>query len=331
MHSFFPFSSCFFTSLIIGTVISVSANRWLTVWLGLELNLISFLPLIINTHTSQETESSIKYFLVQAIGSGFILIGGLSLSFVSPYISYLIISLGLILKLGVAPLHFWLPSVIRGIRWVNCLILTTWQKLAPLFLCLSLLPSVTSTLFYVGALSALIGGLGGINQTSMRALLAYSSIGHVGWLVIVSQISETVLITYFVIYILISTSLFFILLNLSSTRTNQISSIEQWPFSYIIIFGLLLLSLGGVPPLTGFAAKWLAVQSLIQVSVIISFILILGSLISLYYYLILFFSLIAQTSRKNHLSGPQLKTLNPYFSFIALLPIAGLGLVSFLL
>lgn len=330
MHSIFPFSSCFYTTLISGTIISLTANRWLTVWLGLELNLISFLPIILLTHRSQETESAIKYFLIQALGSGFVLMGGLGTSLLSVSWAYILISMGLIIKLGLAPLHFWLPRVMGGINWLNCLILTTWQKVAPLFLCFSLLTFNIAPILCLGALSSIVGGVGGINQTNLRALLAYSSIGHVGWLVIMSQISALTLVIYFSVYILVSAPLFFILLNLSGTQVNQVSSIQSWPLNYIVVFALLLLSLGGIPPLTGFIAKWFAIQSLVLVSGFTTSLLIAGSLISLYYYLVLFFSLVTRAFNAGHFINLKANAPNLWVPYTLVLPLAGLGLVSFL-
>lgn len=87
--------------------------------------------------------------------------------------------------MGIFPFHFWFPGVIAGLPWLSCLFLSTWQKVGPLFLIISLLEVnlitwLLLTFCVVASGSRLLGGLGGINQTQVRALLAYSSIGHLG-------------------------------------------------------------------------------------------------------------------------------------------------------
>jgi NADH:ubiquinone oxidoreductase subunit 2 (subunit N) len=84
------------------------------------------------------------------------------------------------IKLGMAPFHFWLPHVIGGIRWVSCVVLSVWQKVGPIFILRSFVFSWRLYIFIFAALGAIVGGVGGINQSQLRVLLAYSSIGHMG-------------------------------------------------------------------------------------------------------------------------------------------------------
>lgn len=100
-------------------------------------------------------------------------------------LGFIVLIGGLCVKLGLFPFHYWLPRVMAGLPWVSCLLLATWQKFAPLFLMLCLLELSRSYLIacvvcFIGMGSSLVGGLGGMNQTQIRALLAYSSIGHLG-------------------------------------------------------------------------------------------------------------------------------------------------------
>lgn len=145
------------------------------IWIALELNIISFIPLLTHSSWLQETEAGIKYLLFQAMGSAFIL-----LSAVNPALSILT-TLGLLVKLGAAPFHFWFPSVISRISWTAAILLLTWQKIAPIrILITSSIEFGSSSLPLLGALGALIGGLGGLAQSRLRPMLAYSSVGHIG-------------------------------------------------------------------------------------------------------------------------------------------------------
>jgi NADH:ubiquinone oxidoreductase subunit 2 (subunit N) len=98
--------------------------------MGLELNLISFVPLLAYSNKFNEAEASIKYFLAQALGSGLILLGSLRF-FISPHMLFnpdflnILLFIGLITKLGLPPCHFWFPSVISLISWPMCIVLTT--------------------------------------------------------------------------------------------------------------------------------------------------------------------------------------------------------------
>jgi len=154
--------------------------------MGLEVNLLSFIPLIVSSINDRETERALKYFLVQALGSRFILFSAFSItnypnSMVRCNLSYIIIIARIMVKMGIAPFHFWLPHVMGGIRWFSCMLLRVWQKVAPLLLLRSIIKvEYMSAYIVLGGFGSLVGGVGGINQSQMRVLLAYSSIGHMG-------------------------------------------------------------------------------------------------------------------------------------------------------
>lgn len=290
-----PYICLFSCTLILGSILALRGNHWIFIWIGLELNLISFIPLLTSSHVNQEAEAAIKYFISQALGRGLLLLGALSLLSspqlpLNPIFYNILLIIGLLIKLGLPPCHFWFPAVISSISWPICLILATWQKLIPIILLIyRLSSSITPLLFLVIIFSSLIGGLGGLNQTQLRPLLAYSSIGHISWIIAASLISYSRSIIYFLIYILITIplmSLFwnnFIFLNSSINNLTLRSKL----FSFTLI--ILILSLAGVPPFTGFFPKWIIVQSLSPVSIRLIIVILLGSIINLYYYLNLIF------------------------------------------
>nr|DBA44238.1 TPA_asm: NADH dehydrogenase subunit 2 [Symmetromphalus regularis] len=307
---FMPYGFMFFIMTMFGTIYSLSASHWLGVWAGLEINLIAFIPLMVYRGTVLETESAIKYFIFQAVGSAMIMFSSL-LSFGTNFVwdlsssgmslligkGIVILMLGLLLKLGAFPLHFWFPGVSAGLSWLSNLLLFTWQKLAPLFLlfsvfCLWNSSFVSVMIMVLASGSSIIGGVGGINQTQLRALLAYSSIAHMGWMIFCCCLSESSMKIYFLIYFFIT---FCIFLGMWQSEMNLIfqafSSFlgKNLMLRFFII--ILLLSLGGIPPLLGFVPKWvvLSLASSTDMVFILIF-LILGSLMSLFYYLSLMFS-----------------------------------------
>nr|WIM50888.1 NADH dehydrogenase subunit 2 [Conus ventricosus] len=316
MFSSLPFSLMFLFVMGFGTMLSLSSVHWLGIWAGLEMNLIGFLPMLIYQKKISESESAVKYFIVQALGSSLLIFGsllGFSTSFswdvmsegMGGILGLCALVSGLSVKLGVFPFHYWVPSVMAGLSWVSCMLLATWQKLAPLFLLLSLcqLSEVKELLVLFCVMSggsALVGGMGGLNQTQIRALLAYSSIGHLGWMIFAMLHSEWCMKLYLFIYLGIITSLFVSLWLKDFSAMKDVSSLKHFKVYHLVIM-LLLLSLSGLPPLLGFVSKWLVVlvSSSSPFSFII-FLLILGSLMSLFYYLSLFFSFFLNSFKNNN-------------------------------
>nr|DBA44324.1 TPA_asm: NADH dehydrogenase subunit 2 [Depressigyra globulus] len=306
---FMPYGFLLFSMTVFGTLYSLSASHWLAVWAGLEINLIAFIPLMLYRGTVLETESAIKYFIFQAVGSALIMLGSLlslgpdfiwSLSTNGVMLSLekgvIILIIGLLLKLGAFPFHFWFPSVAGGISWFSNLLLFTWQKIAPLFLFFLLMCAwqailmVPIMLAVVG--SSIIGGIGGINQTQLRALLAYSSIAHMGWMLFCSYLSETSVKLYLSIYFFITACIFLLAWSTEMNLIFQAFSSFLGKNSMLrSVVMLLLLSLGGIPPLLGFVPKWVVLNLSEPTGLTITVMaLILGSLFSLFYYLALVFS-----------------------------------------
>lgn len=270
--------------LLAGIFIAISSNNWLIIWIGLELNLYSFIPFILQTSNHLEKEAALKYFLAQATASIILLTAAL-FSNTSPIIPILII-ISLTIKLGIAPCHFWFPSVINASPWPTCWLLTTIQKIAPLVLISFLFFSINIILILtLASLRALVGANGAFNQSHLRPLLAYSSIHHIGWIIAALPFSTTISTLYFISYIFISSSLIYFLhkLNFNQLTPSNICTHSR-PSSLSII--LNLLSLGGQPPFLGFFPKIIIIYILTNNSIILlATILISTSAISLYFYI----------------------------------------------
>nr|YP_002213591.1 NADH dehydrogenase subunit 2 [Rapana venosa]ABV66271.1 NADH dehydrogenase subunit 2 [Rapana venosa]AIM46742.1 NADH dehydrogenase subunit 2 [Rapana venosa]UYK51671.1 NADH dehydrogenase subunit 2 [Rapana venosa] len=335
MFSVLPFSYMFMMVMVMGTLLSVSSFHWLSIWAGLEINLIGFLPLLVYQKSTSESESAVKYFIVQALGSSMLMFGSLmsfNMSFtwdlyvngMSHSVGLLIILSGLCMKLGLFPFHYWLPSVMAGLPWITCLLLATWQKFAPLFLFLCLLELSESyililSLCIISAGSSLVGGIGGMNQTQIRALLAYSSIGHLGWMTFALLHSEWSMKFYLLIYVLVSVFMFVSLWGADMSTMKDISSLKNFSFVQMSVM-LFLLSLGGLPPLLGFVSKWLVILvSSGNALLFVLFFLILGSLMSLFYYLSLFFSIFLSNLKEGEISSLMFKGKESSFLSLAVL------------
>nr|AXJ93396.1 NADH dehydrogenase subunit 2 [Cheilonereis cyclurus] len=291
-----PSSLLFLSSVMMGTMISMSSSNWLYLWMGMELNLLSFIPIMAHSNKLQETMGSIKYFMIQAIGSGLMLTAGISS--VNPHTAsnqFIISSMfimSMCLKLGTAPFHQWLPHVMSSLPWSSCLLLATWQKISPLLMLVFITPNkMTLMILITAGLSALVGGVGGMNQSQMRALMAYSSIGHMGWMLTALTLSISLSLFYFSVYILITSSLMFMFLKTNTLMSQMSNSVIPSKVTMFYLTALILLSLGGLPPFLGFIPKWLIMYSLTEDNMIgILIILISGSMINLFYYFSMMFN-----------------------------------------
>nr|QRK27397.1 NADH dehydrogenase subunit 2 [Chasmagnathus convexus] len=284
----FPASYFFFLlTLFLGSIISISSTSWFGAWIGLELNLMSFIPLIALKMNPLFSEAALKYFLIQALGSVlFISSGFLFLSFAS--FSLLSIFLALLLKLGGAPFHFWFPQVMEGLKWPQIFLLSTIQKLAPMTLISYLMTNMI--LIKITALSAilsaLIGSLGGLNLTLLRKIIAFSSINHLSWMLMAISISDTSWLFYFLIYSFILLSITSVFHKLQTFSLSSLIQSDQSSIFHALIISLNFLSLSGLPPMTGFIPKWIIIQIMLNLNLFVPlFFLLLSTLITLYFYL----------------------------------------------
>nr|WNH21050.1 NADH dehydrogenase subunit 2 [Pseudocheilinus evanidus] len=255
----------------LGTTITVSSSHWLLAWMGLEINTLAILPLMAKQHHPRAIEATTKYFLAQATAAATLLFasttnawfsGQWDIEQMSHPLPLAMATTALALKLGLAPAHAWLPDVLQGLDLTTGLILSTWQKLAPFALLLQMHPAHPAVLIFLGISSTLIGGWGGLNQTQLRKILAYSSIAHLGWMALVLQYSPDLTILALLTYLVMTFSTFLVFKINKATTINTLST--AWTKAPILtsFTPLILLSLGGLPPLTGFMPKWLILQEL---------------------------------------------------------------------
>nr|CBJ55455.1 NADH dehydrogenase subunit 2 [Dasyurus geoffroii] len=288
-------------SLFIGTCLTVFSNHWFTAWMGLEINTLAIIPLMTAPNNPRTTEAAAKYFLTQATASMMMMFAIIynawstnqwTILELSDNWASLTMTLALAIKLGLAPFHFWVPEVTQGIPLLTGMILLTWQKIAPTAILFQIAPYLNMKMLVILAiLSALVGGWGGLNQTQLRKILAYSSIAHMGWMVIIVQINPTLTILTLTIYVM-ATLTTFLTLNLSNTtKIKSLGGLWNKSTTATMIILLTLLSLGGLPPLTGFMPKWLILQELINNgNIMTATMMALSALLNLFFYMRLIYA-----------------------------------------
>nr|ACD79996.1 NADH dehydrogenase subunit II [Pristimantis ridens]ACD79997.1 NADH dehydrogenase subunit II [Pristimantis ridens] len=288
-------------SLASATTTVLASHHWMLVWIGLEINTLAIIPLMTKTHHPRAIEAATKYFLTQAAASALLLFstsmnawstGEWTILYMSETHTILLTT-AIAIKLGIAPFHLWLPEVLQGLSVMTGLILSTWQKLAPMAVLIQTSPNTNLYLTLIlGLSSTIMGGWGGINQTQTRKILAYSSVAHLGWMIAVSKLSPQLSLMNFSLYVLMTSTLFITILLLNTKNMPDLTI--SWPKSPSLtaLSLLTLLSLSGLPPLTGFLPKWLIAMEMIKQNLTtLILIMLLSTLLSLFFYLRLTYTL----------------------------------------
>nr|UQJ75157.1 NADH dehydrogenase subunit 2 [Cryptotermes brevis]URX53098.1 NADH dehydrogenase subunit 2 [Cryptotermes brevis] len=277
-------------TLVGGILISISSNSWLGAWMGLEINLMSFIPLMTSQENIFTTEASLKYFIIQALASSVLMFLVMMKALMyqgftmSNNIYEYVIMTPLLTKMGAAPMHWWFPSVMEGLSWVNCLLMMTIQSAAPMIL-MSYLMKINPLILTVVMLSVVVGSMGGMNQTSLRKILTYSSINHTGWMLMALLGGINLWVMYFAVYSMLTSAVTTTAKLFNISFINQMMSTNEKSAVKFVLF-TTLLSLGGLPPFIGFLPKWITIQMMIANNLSLTMtVMVITSLATLYYYL----------------------------------------------
>nr|ACL35836.1 NADH dehydrogenase subunit 2 [Setophaga townsendi] len=286
----------FITSLLLGTTITISSNHWIMAWTGLEINTLAILPLISKSHHPRAIEAATKYFLTQAAASALVLFSSMTnawqtgqwdITQLTHPTSSLILTSAIAMKLGLVPFHFWFPEVLQGSPLTTGLLLSTIMKLPPITLLYMTSTSLNPTLLTTLAiLSTALGGWMGLNQTQIRKILAFSSISHLGWMAIIIIYNPKLTLLNFYLYVMMTATIFLTLNTIKVLKLSTLMTAWTKVPSLNAMLLLTLLSLAGLPPLTGFLPKWLIIQELTKQDMApAATIISLLSLLSLFFYL----------------------------------------------
>nr|UZH93535.1 NADH dehydrogenase subunit 2 [Neotoma mexicana] len=288
-------------TIFLGPMITMLSTNMFLMWIGLEMNLLAIIPLMVNYTNPRSTEAATKYFLTQATAS-MILLLSIILNYMQlgvwtfqPQTNTHIITLtfiSLAMKLGLAPFHSWLPEVTQGISIQTGLVLLTWQKIAPLSILLQIYELTDPNILMTSAiLSILIGAWNGLNQTQTRKIMAYSSISHMGWMISILPFNPSLTMLNLMIYIILTIPMLMILNTNSSTTINSMSLSWNKTPTLIPLTTLILLSTGGLPPLTGFLPKWTIIHELLKNNnILLATTMAMMALINLFFYTRLIYS-----------------------------------------
>lgn len=309
----------------LGMMVMISASHFLTLYLGLELLSLSLYAMVaLNRDSPVATEAAMKYFVLGAIASGMLLYGmsmiygstgSLLLSDVSVALQegvgqkiplvfgVVFIVAGLAFKLGAVPFHMWVPDVYQGAPTPVTLFISSAPKLAAFAFAIRLLVQGLEVLhtdwrdmlILLSVLSMAIGNITAIAQTNLKRMLAYSTISHMGFLLLGilagSQNGYSASMFYSVVYALMSLGGFGMILLLSrqgfeSEELDDFKGLNQRSPWAAFLMLLLMFSMAGIPPTVGFYAKLSVLQAVVEADLIwLAVVAVLFSLIGAYYYL----------------------------------------------
>nr|UBK11840.1 NADH dehydrogenase subunit 2 [Ovalona pulchella] len=308
----------FWSSIVFSIFFMLSSPSFFLAWVALEINTLAFVPFLLSTQVSASGENALKYFLSQTFGSILFLLSLLSPLILSSYsFEAILFGSALMLKLGAAPFHAWLPAMVSSLSWESFFMLLTLQKLNPLIL-LSYFLTFSFTYLFIGAFSLIVGALMGLIQTQTRKLLTYSSINQVGWMIISLWVSKWLMLFYFFFYVILSLPVIFMLKHFNINMLSQLTA-KKTSNVLQMFFYMNLLSFGGLPPFLGFLPKWMVLSQLIISSQLtLSFIMVILSLITLFYYLRLTYNSFLMNSNQWNFMTAKLPSFILSFTFVNL-------------
>jgi NADH-quinone oxidoreductase subunit N len=328
LRSFNMFRSDFYTlSLfaLLGVMLLISANSLVMIYLGLELISLSIYALVAFNRDSQRgSEAAMKYFVLGSMASGMLLYGmsmvygatgSLDLGEIAAAIGtqgsnslllifgLVFVVVGIAFKFGVVPFHMWIPDVYEGAPVATTLLISSIPKLAAFAMAFRFLQSGLGDLHIhwqgmlqiMALLSIVVGNLAAIMQTNIKRMLAYSTISHMGF-VLLGLLPGTAFgfgasMYYVIVYALMSTAAFGMVIMLSSRgieaeQLDDFKGLNQRNPFYAAIMGIVMFSMAGVPPMVGFFAKWMVIKAAIDAGLLwLAIVAVIFAVMGAFYYL----------------------------------------------
>ena len=215
--------------MLLGSLLLVSSVNWVLIYLVLELQTLTILILVAKTNSAYSTEAGLKYLILGAVSFGLFLFGcallhggsgetsvpGINSVFMGDT-GLILIIVSLLFKLSAAPFHMWAPDVYEGAPTITTALLIIIPKIGIYFV-LAQAGLVSNVVLWEGVLSIIYGAVGALNQTKIKRLLAYSGIGHMGFIILGVGVGSfegiQASLMYFTIYIIMSVCVFMVLLS----------------------------------------------------------------------------------------------------------------------
>nr|YP_009488327.1 NADH dehydrogenase subunit 2 [Cysteochila chiniana]AWD31586.1 NADH dehydrogenase subunit 2 [Cysteochila chiniana] len=279
----------FLMIMIMSTVMVMSSNKWLSVWMGMEINMMMTIPFMFQNKSKELSEKIMTYFLTQAMGSIILLT---SIMMKTYNLNFMIVmfttTVSMMIKMGIPPFHMWMPEMLNKMDWITLLIMITLQKINPLIVS-SQLTEQNNLLNMMMITAATVGSISGINQLSLSKIMAFSSINHMSWMMMCMAMKNNLWIKYFIVYALITATLCLTFNKNMSFYMNQLNH-NMMNMNKMMML-TMMLNLGGIPPLPGFLLKWMTMESMMVSNYFFMMtIMIFSSMVTLLFYMKLMYT-----------------------------------------
>nr|YP_010157577.1 NADH dehydrogenase subunit 2 [Fieberiella septentrionalis]QRG29276.1 NADH dehydrogenase subunit 2 [Fieberiella septentrionalis] len=308
---FLNLTNLLFTNVtMIGVMVTICSNNWISMWMGMEMSLLAIIPLML-TKKKTSSESSMKYFITQSVASTILLLSIMIMLIGVNMNCEIYMAISMAIKIGVAPFHNWMMIMIEGLEYELIILILTLMKIPPL----NILSYLNINLNSIIILSMIVGAIMSLNQSSVRKIMGYSSIFNMGMML--SMINNKTMMSLFMMIYMMLTLMFIKPINeLKINFINQFNLNEKNSNMKLNLW-ILILSMGGFPPLMGFFNKYMVIQNLIfNKQLLLTVIMIMMSLIVMFFYMRMTFNLITINSiqKKWKLN----LTMKSYYSIIAM-------------
>ena len=310
---------------VLGSMVVISANSLLTLYIGIELLSLSLYVMIAwDRKSNLATEAAVKFFVLSALATGILLYGcsliygatgSLNLdeirqiTLIEKDFEYLLLAaviltlVGAAFKMALTPFHFWIPDVYQGGNLASVTFMGSVPKLAGLAIFIRLFAQGLSSyveqwqslLLILALLSIVFGNVVALSQSNFRRMLAYSSIGHMGFVVLAVACASTLgysyALFYTISYALTAVGIFGLLVELDrrGVGTHEVVDLKGLQHRHKFLSFLLLIllfSMAGIPPLLGFYAKFSVIVQVLNVGwVVPAIVAVVATVIAAYYYL----------------------------------------------
>nr|AWN56199.1 NADH dehydrogenase subunit 2 [Dinocampus coccinellae] len=265
----------FILPLMVSSSVSI-----ISMWIIMELNTLIFITFLIMNNMDIYC-NMMKYYIIMVFSSLIFIFVIMLYTLKNNNLFLYLLFMILMVKLGMFPFHYWFIDLMQNLNWISSLILLTWQKLIPLIITFYF--DMNFLYIIVIIFSGLISLVYVFNQMMLKNILAYSSINHMCWMILILMMKNVLWMVYFLIYLILSFTLILIMNKYDLMYINDLMKVDfLMKYYYLLVF----ISLGSIPPMFGFMMKWLSMLNMLKYELyMMNFYLLFYSLMFLYYYM----------------------------------------------
>nr|QPN51647.1 NADH dehydrogenase subunit 2 [Lycorma delicatula]QPN51660.1 NADH dehydrogenase subunit 2 [Lycorma delicatula]QPN51751.1 NADH dehydrogenase subunit 2 [Lycorma delicatula] len=269
----------FIMTMTMSIMMTMSSNSMMFSWMSMEINLISFLPLL--KKSNKMNEQSMKYLIIQSMSSSIMMTSMIINAIINcPINESILMMMSILMKMGMIPFHLWVPSIMQMMSWEMCMMMMTMQKMIPTIIATQMTSIKLMMMSMI--MSMIMAPISGMKQTSLKKLMAYSSISNSPVMIFSLMISKQQFIFLLIMYTTINLTLMNTFKKNNINFLNQINNQTNLTKMSLMISSL---SMSGMPPTLGFLMKWMIMKSTICMTPMIPLIMLISSILSTFMYL----------------------------------------------